>query len=77
MDISKNNANIATYFPVNLFPIKIIISFNLARYLRIRLVKQSPQPKIMQMDFFSKYIGSIIPSVRLHVNASQKDVFLI
>ena len=52
MDVLRNKANITTKFPVNLFPIKMITSLNEARYLQIRLVKQSPQPKIMQMDFF-------------------------
>ena len=33
-------------------------------------IGQSPLPKIMQMDFFQKYIGSIIPSMRLHIIAS-------
>ena len=74
MNVSKNNhntlSNITTHFPVNLFPFKMIISLNEARYLPIRLVKQSPQPKIMRMDFFQKYIGLKISSVRLHVNAS-------
>ena len=36
------------------FPIQMIISLNEARYLPIRLVKQSPQPKIMRMDLFQK-----------------------
>ena len=52
MDVLRNKANITPKFPVNLFPIKMITSLNEARYLQIRLVKQSPQPKIMQMDFF-------------------------
>ena len=52
MDVLRNKANITPKFPVNLFPIKMITSLNEARYLQIRLVKQSPQPKIMRMDFF-------------------------
>ena len=31
---------------------------------------QSPQPKIMEMDFFQKHIGSIISRMRLLINAS-------
>ena len=68
MNFSKNKANIITQFPVNLFPFQMLISLNQARYLPIRLVKQSPQPKIMQMEFFQKFI--IISSVQQHVNAS-------
>ena len=68
MKFSKTKANIITQFPVNLFPFQMFISLNQARYLPIRLVKQSIQPKIMQMEFFQKYI--IISSVQEHVNAS-------
>ena len=35
MDVSKNKANITTPFPVNLFPIKMIISPNFHFYLNI------------------------------------------
>ena len=70
MNVSKNKANITRQFPVNLFPFQMIISLKSARYLPIRLVKRSPQPKIMQMDFYQKYMGSIISSVRVRVDAS-------
>ena len=53
------------------FPIKVIISLNQVRHLQIRLVKLHSQ-KSCKWLFFSKYIGSIIPSMRLHVNTPSK-----
>ena len=54
MNVPKNKANVSTKFPVTLFPFQVIISLNSARYLPIRLVKQSLTDKNHANGFFSK-----------------------